>query len=171
MKILGIGTRVKHEDYGQGVVIGVFPTYYSITFYNHGNDRIKLDEEMDIVEYVEPENDLVSMYDVEMTFKNLLNKYIGSFETVPLGDRWKGGNMILKPASDDLAAKEIPIETFFHKIVMMRDKLRVLEQKVNSSDLNDEAKVDIQQYITRCYGSMTTFNVLFKNKEDHFSTK
>ncbi|WP_310588678.1 hypothetical protein [Jiulongibacter sediminis] len=104
MKILGIGSRVKHEDYGQGVVIGVFPTYYSITFYNHGNDRIKLDEEMDIVEYVEPENDVVSMYDVEMTFKNLLNKYMGSFETVPLGDRWKGGNMILKPASDDLAA-------------------------------------------------------------------
>ena len=171
MKILGIGTRVKHADYGQGVVIGVFPTYYSITFHNHGNDRIKLDEELEIVEYVEPENDLVSMYDVEMTFKNLLNKYVGSLETVPLGDRWKGGTMILRPADSSLTPKEVPIETFFHKIVMMRDKLRVLEQKVNASELDDESKVDIQQYITRCYGSMTTFNILFKNKEDHFSTK
>ena len=171
MKILGIGTRVRHEGLGVGVVTNVHGNYYSVTFIEGGLKRIDPDQELEIVEYVEPESDLVSMYEVEQTLKNLLNKWVGSLEVVPLGDRWKGGKMILKPASDELTAKEIPIETFFHKIVMMRDKLRVLEQKVNGSELDDEAKVDIQQYITRCYGSMTTFNILFKNKEDQFTSK
>ena len=76
--------------------------------------------------------------------------------------------MILQPDDDSLKPKEIPIETFFHKIVMVRDRLRVMEQRINSSDLNDEEKVNLQQYITRIYGSLTTFNVLFKHKEDSF---
>jgi len=77
--------------------------------------------------------------------------------------------MILQPGTAGLKSKEIPIETFFHKIVMLRDRLRVLEQQINSNaKLTDEDKVNMQQYITRCYGSMTTFNVLFKNNEDYF---
>ena len=77
--------------------------------------------------------------------------------------------MILKPGSDTLKSKELPIETFFHKIVMLRDRLRVLEQNINSNaKLSDEEKVNMQQYITRCYGSLTTFNVLFKRPEDGF---
>ena len=93
----------------------------------------------------------------------------GITETVPLGDKWIKGTMLLQPADKTLKPKEIPIEDFFHKIVMLRDRLRVLEQNINSSKtLNDEEKVNIQQYITRCYGSLTTFNVLFKNKEQHF---
>ncbi len=89
-----------------------------------------------------------------------------------LATRWQRGNLVMQSADTSLQPKEVPIETFFHKIVMIRNNLRVLEQKVNASDkLSDADKFDIQQYITRCYGSLTTFNILFKNKEDQFSTK
>ena len=91
-------------------------------------------------------------------------------EIVSIGERWVGGKMILEPGKPNLASKEISIESFFHNIVMMRDRLRVMEQKVNASDLSDETKVDIQQYISRCYGSMTTFNILFKETEQQFKS-
>lgn len=88
-----------------------------------------------------------------------------------LANRWQRGNLIMQSADTMLQPKEVPIETFFHKIVMIRNNLRVLEQKVNASDkLSDADKFDLQQYITRCYGSLTTFNILFKNKDDQFST-
>jgi hypothetical protein len=90
-------------------------------------------------------------------------------EIVPLGDRWKGGVMLLQPADKTQKAKEVPIDVFFHKIVMLRDRLRVMEQQINAHKLmSDEDKVNLQQYITRIYGTLTTFNVLFKNKENWF---
>jgi hypothetical protein len=87
----------------------------------------------------------------------------------PLGTRWEGGEVILKPGKEGTAEKRIPIESLFSKVVMIRDKLRVLEQKINAhGKLSAEEKVAMQQYITGCYGSLTTFNVLFANKSDNF---
>ena len=105
----------------------------------------------------------------EKVMTYVLGQYASLNEVVPLGEKWTGGTMKLQPANLSLQPKEIPIETFFHKIVMLRDRLRVLEQNINShSVLTDEEKVDLQQYITRIYGSLTTFNILFSEKEHYF---
>lgn len=92
-----------------------------------------------------------------------------AFGLAPIGERWNGGKLVLKPREDNLQAKEVPLDTFFHKIVMVRDKLRVLEQKINGhGKLSAEEKVQLQQYITGCYGSLTTFNLLFREPDDRF---
>ena len=167
---LGIGTRLQHTQYGPGVIVGIKYANYLISFINHGVKEIdKTDDKLDdiIPENVSAEVETTS--EVEKSLLKILKMWGGITENVPLGDKWIKGMILLQPADKSLKPKEIPIDDFFHKIVMLRDRLRVLEQNINSNKtLSDEEKVNIQQYITRCYGSLTTFNVLFKNKEQYF---
>lgn len=169
MNLLGIGSRIKHNEFGAGVVTNVTSRHYWVTFMENGLETIDIDSDFDVIERVEDEVDSVSFYEVETTLKKLLKQWSDISEIVPIADRWKGGKLILEPADTNLASKEIPMDTFFHKIVMVRDRIRVMEQKINASDLDDQLKIDLQQYITRIYGSLTTFNVLFKIKEQQFS--
>ena len=167
---LGIGTRLQHTQHGPGVIVGVKFATYLIAFINTGIKEIdKTDSQL---EEIIPENvsvEVETQSEAEKSLLKILRMWGGITEPVPLGDRWIKGMMLLQPADKSLKPKEIPIEDFFHKIVMLRDRLRVLEQNINSSKtLTDEEKVNIQQYITRCYGSLTTFNVLFRNKEQNF---
>ncbi len=167
---LGIGTRLQHTQFGPGVIVAVRYATYLISFINHGIKEIdKTDSSLDeiIAENVTAEVETVSA--VERSLLKILRQWSDVTEIVPIGDKWIGGTMLLQTADKTLKPKEIPIDDFFHKIVMLRDRLRVLEQNINSNKkLSDEEKVSIQQYITRCYGSLTTFNVLFKNKEHWF---
>jgi hypothetical protein len=168
--ILGIGSRVKHPQMGKGVIVQVRSDAYEIGFIEYGVRMIKRDfAGLDVIEAVETPEDLVSYEDLEKSLIRVLNRFSDIQQTVPLGQKWTGGKMVLYPGDKSLKEKEIPIETFFHKIVMIRDRVRVMEQRINASELSDEEKVDLEQYITRIYGSLTTFNVLFKNKEDQFT--
>lgn len=167
--ILGIGSRINHPEFGKGVITNVTSTMYWVTFIENGLETIRIDSNYEILDAVEDEVDTVSFYEVEKTLRSILKKWSDVSEIVPLAEKWKGGTMVLQPKDTNLSDKEISINTFFHKIVMLRDRLRVMEQKINSSkNLDDQEKVDLQQYITRCYGSLTTFNVLFKSKTQHF---
>lgn len=169
-QLLGIGSRVKHPAFGDGVVLRLHVAAYEVCFIQFGIKMVGKDySAWQVVEAI-PVEETVSFTEAEKSLVRILRAWAGvSLEKVPLGDRWTGGKMILKSGDDSVQPKEVPIDTFFHKIVMMRDRLRVLEQSINAhKKLDDEDKVNLQQYITRCYGSMTTFNVLFKNKEDYF---
>lgn len=168
MKLLGIGSRIKHNSFGLGVVTNVTSKHYWVTFIENGLETLNLnDNEFEIIEAVEDEVDTISFYEVEKSLKSILLRYSDISENVPIADKWKGGKLILEP-STPTQNKEIPIDTFFHKIVMVRDRLRVMEQKINSSNLEESEKIELQQYITKIYGSLTTFNVLFKIQEHYF---
>ena len=170
MKLLGIGSRINHTNYGFGVVTNVDSKQYWVTFQENGLETISLNDEFETIEAVENEVDSVSFMDVESSLKKILRQWSDVTEIAPIADKWKKGTLIMQPADSSLSNKEIPIDTFFHKIVMVRDRIRVMEQKINSSKtLDDQDKIDLQQYITRIYGSLTTFNVLFKVKSDHFT--
>ena len=169
MKLLGVGSRIQHPEWGKGVVTDVSQKHYWITFIDHGLETIALDDSFEVIEAVQDDVDRVSLFEMEQALLGILKKWNGLGEVVPIGDKWKGGTMTLQPGDPSLSAKEIPVDTFFHKIVMLRDRIRVLEQKINSNKtLEEQEKIDLQQYITRIYGSLTTFNVLFKLKSQQF---
>ncbi len=170
MENYAIGSRINHPNFGEGVVFGGNMNFYRVFFKEHGEKEIARD--FDGIELLEAAGGIdtsLSLDDVKEALTDVLQRFADFTVTIPMGDRWVGGNLLLQPKNLDLKPKEIPIETFFHKIVMVRDRLRVLEQNINSHDkLNDEDKVNLQQYITRIYGSLTTFNILFKEEKHQF---
>ncbi len=172
MEELIAGTRVDHEKFGEGIISKVNLTNYEIFFATRGKMEIsKRSDELNSIE--SPENTSIgnslTLTQIDEAISFVLDRFGSLQEVVDLGEKWHGGTLILKPKNEDLQSKEIPIETFFHKIVMLRDRLRVLEQNINShSILSDQDKVQLQQYISRSYGSLTTFNVLFSEKEHYF---
>lgn len=168
MKLLGISSRINHPEYGKGVITNVTSKHYWVTFIERGLETIDLDSEFEVIEAAEDDVDTVSFYEVERSLRQILKKWSDVSEVVSIADKWKGGKLILEPGDTNLQNKEVPIDQFFHKITMVRDRLRVMEQKINSSDLDETSKIDLQQYITRIYGSLTTFNVLFKLKSQQF---
>ena len=176
MKIeaLHIGMSVRHPQYGLGVVKKLDEHTAEVRF-------------SDILRSVEPEMSNLTAAEPVMEAKGLEVPLTSFVATIvermvarlgiekpdaiiqELGARWNAGKLVMHPADPTLQTKEVPLETFFHKVVMVRNNLRVLEQKINAHEkLTDGEKVEMQQYITRCYGSLTTFNVLFKEKEGQF---
>ncbi len=105
--------------------------------------------------------------DLELLLRRIIREETGITAVAP-AEKWRGGTLVLRPGSPNLQEKTVPIETFFHKIVMLRNRLRTLEQQVNASDLPDDLKVKLQSYVSGCYGSLTTFNVLFADEGDQF---
>jgi hypothetical protein len=105
--------------------------------------------------------------DLELLLRRVIREETGISPAAP-ADKWRGGTFVLRPGTPGLQEKSWPIETFFHKVVMLRNRLRTLEQQVNAADMTDEAKVRLQGYISGCYGTLTSFNVLFADEDDQF---
>ena len=174
---LHIGMHVRHPQYGVGEVKTLTELTADISFDDARRMIAPASSELS------PAEPTAAVSELQVPLSNFIRETahvivealgLEKDDTIVQGiaNRWQRGTLVLlRPADASVQSKEVPLEIFFHKIVMMRNNLRVLEQKVNASDkLTDADKVDLQQYITRCYGSLTTFNILFKNKEDQFSS-
>jgi len=168
---ISIGARVKHPTMGVGVVYEIDPHIVHVFFREHGEQPISRSFEGLVtiapgVEIGAAELDIESVKDA---LREVLQEDNTPQKPVHLARRWQKGILEMKSSDSTIKSKEVPIEDFFHKIVMMRDRFRVLEQKINAHPgLSEQDKVEMQQYITRCYGSLTTFNILFDDKEDQF---
>ena len=171
---LHLGQHVSHPQYGNGVVKAI-NEYAAEVQFNDGRKPIE-PEAAGLV----PAEASATLNGLAVPLEQIIRQVVGEAVErlglekpdaviTELGKRWKGGTLVIRAADPGLAPKEIELEQFFHKIVMMRNQLRVLEQKINTSEtLTSADKFEWQQYITRCYGSMTTFNLLFKDKESYF---
>ena len=177
LEALHIGMKVRHPQYGVGTVKTLGEHTAEIRF---EDQQRTIEPESAGLEPAEPQVVLSGLSQplalfleetVAAAVRRLgLEKPDSVLEQIL--PRWHHGRLMLHPGDPTLQSKEVPLEIFFHKIVMMRNNLRVLEQKINAHEkLTDAEKIDMQQYITRCYGSMTTFNALFRNKQDQFTAK
>jgi hypothetical protein len=176
IETLHIGMKVRHPQYGVGVVRSLTEHTAEIGFDDAPRTVAPASSDL------EPAEATATLSELQLPLANLIRDTAHAVVEAlgleqkdvvveGLANRWQRGTLLMQSADTSLQPKEVPLETFFHKIVMIRNNLRVLEQKVNSSDkLSDADKFDLQQYITRCYGSLTTFNILFKNKDDQFRT-
>jgi hypothetical protein len=174
IETLHIGMKVRHPQHGVGVVKSLTGQTAEIAFDDATRTIAPASSDL------QPAEATATLSELQMPLAKLIRDTVQAVvealgleqkdELVEgLATRWQRGTLVMQPADSSLQPKEVPLETFFHKIVMIRNNLRVLEQKVNASDKLTEAdKFELQQYITRCYGSLTTFNILFKNKDDHF---
>ena len=176
IETLHIGMKVRHPQYGVGTVRSLTEHTAEIAFDDAPRTVAPASSDL------EPAEATATLSELQLPLANLIRDTAHAVVEAlgleqkdviveGLANRWQRGTLVMQSADTSLQPKEVPLETFFHKIVMIRNNLRVLEQKVNASDkLSDADKFDLQQYITRCYGSLTTFNILFKNKDDQFRT-
>ena len=177
MKIesLRIGMKVRHPQFCSGLVKTISEAVAEIQF-DDGTKRAIAPEPSGL----EPMEPHATVSGLDVPLKQFVEETLAAAVAKlglekpdslveQLGLRWHGGKLVLHPADTTLQTKEVPLEVFFHKVVMVRNNLRVLEQKINAHEkLSDGEKVEMQQYITKSYGSLTTFNVLFKEKEGQF---
>src|SRR6267378_2698187 len=176
IETLHIGMKVRHPQYGVGTVRSRTEHTAEIAFDDAPRTVAPASSDL------EPAEATATLSELQLPLTNLIRDTAHAMVEAlgleqrdvvveGLANRWQRGTLVMRSADTSLQPKEVPLETFFHKIVMIRNNLRVLEQKVNASDkLSDADKFELQQYITRCYGSLTTFNILFKKKEDQFSS-
>ena len=176
MKIesLHLGMKVRHPQYGVGIVKTISETTADIQF---DDGKRTVAPEPSGMQPAEPQ---VALHGLDIPLAQFVQQTVNATidklglakpdsEVEKLGTRWHKGKVVLHPADPTLQTKDVPLEVFFHKVIGVRNQLRVLEQKINAHEkLSDGEKVEMQQYITRCYGSLTTFNLLFKEKEDQF---
>ena len=172
--ILAVGMKITHPHHGEGIVEKIAGSSADIRF---GNVLRTIDPRLAEISVPEP---TVKIGEVEIPLRQFVEGVVESAvnrlgverpntSIAELGLRWHNGKLVIHPSDPTLQTKEVPLETFFHKVVMVRNNLRVLEQKINAHEkLTDGEKVEMQQYITKCYGSLTTFNILFKEKEGQF---
>ncbi len=173
METLGVGSRVQHPHYGRGVVVETASEFYTIWFKTANTAKTIAKDYTDLVVLeaigAGAESNGPSLADIEQALDHVLTQRLHEFQLVPMATKWNDGVLVLKPKDESLQGKEVPIDVFFHKIVMIRDRMRLIEQKINAHKvLTDAEKVELQQYVTAIYGSLTTFNVLFKETIHQF---
>jgi hypothetical protein len=170
-----VGSRVQHEHFGKGVIVEAATETYTIWFKSQGMAKnvsrdypgLSIQDPAEATDHGTTAT--ISLPDVEEALERILDRRLHEFQLVPMATKWNNGVLVMQSADDSLQSKEVPIETFFHKIVMVRDRIRLVEQKINAHKvLTDAEKVELQQYITAIYGSLTTFNILFRETHHQF---